>query len=124
MNRYVALTFAMSLCVATLSAATAGETRSRTDDEPTVTQARASARQSDADKEAVVTRERAPHGAQSEGDDRGVRAPRLTNRPEPQDKEQLIVSPGPAARINLVPDEAETRCMRAEGQMRCTPVTK
>jgi hypothetical protein len=45
-------------------------------------------------------------------------------RPDPTADDLPVRSPGPAAAIELAPDEAETRCMRTEGQIRCTPLHK
>jgi hypothetical protein len=45
-------------------------------------------------------------------------------RPEPVADELSVHSRARAADVGLVPNEAETRCMRTEGQMRCTPLYK
>jgi hypothetical protein len=120
MNRYAITVFAASLMAAAPAPAAAGDTWSR---EPTVTQLRAAARQDNVGNEAVVTRERAFDRAPSAGNEEGLPTPRLSSQPEGEEKD-LIKSPGPASSFELVPDEADTRCRRVEGQMRCTPVLK
>lgn len=71
--------------------------------------------------EPSVQRQRAFHRAPA------VLAPEVKTAPlrgrlEPAADELSVRTPGPAAGVELVPDEAETNCMRTEGQMRCTPL--
>jgi hypothetical protein len=72
-----------------------------------------------------------PTVKQDRASDRGSveTEPEITTAParvrfDPAADELSVRSPGPAAGFELVPDEAETRCMRTEGQMRCTPLYK
>jgi hypothetical protein len=112
------------LAIAACAPAVAADIRNQGTAEPNVTPARAAARYEQQGDEASVTRARKLDRAQPENSERSVSVPRLSNRPEQHGQEQLVRSPAAAASIELVPDEAESRCVRIEGQMRCTPVTK
>jgi hypothetical protein len=59
-----------------------------------------------------------------DGPDDGVTNLPVPYQPERATDEPAVSSPGPAASVDLAPDEAEARCLRSEGQMRCTPLHK
>jgi hypothetical protein len=75
------------------------------------------------DADAVVKQSRA-FDPGSPGPEPEVTTAPVRARPDSGADELSVRSPGPAAGVELVPDEAETRCMRTEGQLRCTPLSK
>jgi hypothetical protein len=117
MNGYSVLICVALLNAAMLSPTAAGETRSGAAAEPTVTQTRVHAPRGHLEKEASITQAPAFERALPEDDQRSVRTPRVSGLPEDGDKE-LIRAPGPASGIELVPEDAESRCRR--GEAHCT----
>jgi hypothetical protein len=117
MNAYTVLLSATVLFAAAVTPTVAAETLSRAAGEPAVTQTRPSAHPAPVEAEASITQRRAFDRVRPEDDYRSERTSRPSRGPEGDDKE-LIRSPGPASSIELVPEEAESRCRR--GEAHCT----